>query len=58
MAGRRGPGAVVLLGTIGVAGAGFYLSTAFEGQLSTIGPFIMAFGIVLFFLGLLFRLAS
>jgi hypothetical protein len=54
MAGQRGPGGVLLLTVAGLAAAGLYVATSFSGLVATFGLFVMVFGIVLFFLGVLF----
>lgn len=58
MANRRGAGPITLLATAGLAVAGFYATVRFDGQLASISLFVMAFGIVLFFLALLGRVVQ
>lgn len=53
MAGDRGPGWPHFLFTVALAAAGFVVAVRLTGTISTIGVFLMAFGIVLFFLAVL-----
>lgn len=58
MAGGRGPGLPALVFTAAVAGIGFIIATRVPGSVSAVGVFIMALGIVLFFLGVLLSAAT
>lgn len=53
MAERRGPGIGGLVFTVGLAGLGFLLAIRGHGTQAAVGVFIMALGIILFFLGVL-----